>query len=238
VINPLKNPNNINALHSMDRVEIVFYTDPLCCWSWAMLPELEKLKASFGDLMNITYCMGGLIKDWNSFADPLNNVSKPSQMGPVWMDASRQTGLAINDTLWATDPPSSSYPACIAVKTAALQSPEAEAAYFKQLAAAAMVDGKNTAKPVVLVQVAEQLAKELPHVFNLPDFLRDYNNESSRNAFRDDLQRVRANHIGRFPTLTLAYQQKKILMTGYRTYDILLDALTNIAPSLVPEHSR
>lgn len=222
----------------MDRVEIVFYTDPLCCWSWAMLPELQKLKASFGDLIHITYCMGGLIKDWKSFTDPLNNVSFPSQMGPVWMDVSLKTGLKINDALWATDPPESSYPACIAVKTAALQSAEAEAAYFKHLAAAAMEDGKNISRPEVLVRVAEQLAKALPDIFHLNDFLRDYNNESSRNAFRDDLQCVKSNHIGRFPSLTFTYQQKKILMTGYRTYDILQDALVHIAPSLIQEDNR
>ncbi len=215
----------------MDRVEIVFYTDPLCCWSWALLPELLKVQADFYELASINYCMGGLIKDWNSFIDPLNNVSKASQLGPVWMDASRQTGIEINDALWATDPPSSSYPACIAVKTAALQSPAAGAAYFKFVSAAAMLDGKNIAKPEVLVFVAEQLAAELPELFNLNDFLKDYNNESSRSAFRNDLQRVKSDNVGRFPTVTLAYQEKKIMMTGYRSYDVFVDAITHILPT-------
>ena len=216
----------------MDRIEIVFYTDPLCCWSWALLPELLKVKTEMGEQLHIDYCMGGLIKDWNNYSDPLNNVSFPSQMGPVWMDAAIKTGLPIQDALWAIDPPASSYPACIAVKTAGLQSADAEAAFFRYVASAALQDGKNTARPEVLVAVAEQLAADLPGVFHLQQFLSEYNNESSRDAFRRDLQRLNANKIGRFPTLTITYRERKMMMTGYRSYDILMDALADIAPAV------
>lgn len=228
MINPQKNLNNINPLIDTDRVEIVFYTDPLCCWSWALFPELLRLRADFEDLVTISYCIGGLIKDWNNFADPLNNVSQPSQMGPIWMEAAQKTGINFSHYLWVDDPPTSSYPACIAVKTAGLQSLLAEELYFKNIAEAAMLNGMNISKPEVLVQIAQQLSEEFPDIFDPSHFLQNYNNEESRNAFRQDLQKIKSNGIGRFPTVTMAYRQKKIMFTGYRSYDVLLDAFSKI----------
>lgn len=228
MINQLKNPNKINSFSNKDRIEVVFYTDPLCCWSLAILPEITKLQNQYGSLINLSYCMGGLIKDWNSFTDPLNNVSKPSQMGPVWMDASLKMGMDINYSMWVENPPSSSYPACIAVKTAALQSKEAEASYFKYIAEAALMRGKNISKPEVLVEVAEQLFEEKSEIFDLHHFLKNYNNETSRDAFRHDLQKVKSNNIGRFPTVTMAFNNKKLLLTGYHPFDTLADAFLNI----------
>jgi putative protein-disulfide isomerase len=43
-------------------------------------------------------------------------------MGPEWMQAGRIAGLMVADKIWITDPPSSSFPACIAVKCAEDQS--------------------------------------------------------------------------------------------------------------------
>lgn len=228
-----KNLNNINSLTPKDRVEITFYTDPLCCWSWALLPELLKVKANFNDSVCLNYCMGGLIKDWNSFSDPINNVNQPSQMGPIWLDASQKTGIDFNDSLWVNDPPHSSYPSCIAVKTAELQSPDAGAAFFEMLAETAMLEGKNISKPEVLVYVAQKLEAKLPDVFNLTHFIHNYNNEQSRDAFKSDLQKVKFNQIGRFPTVTLSFNKKTIVFTGYRPYDVILDALSDIAPAII-----
>lgn len=237
MINQPKNPSNINSFSNKDRVEVVFYTDPLCCWSWAILPEITKLQNQYPGFINLTYCMGGLIKDWNSFTDPLNNVCKPSQMGPVWMDVSLKTGLDINYSLWVENPPSSSYPACIAVKTAALQSAEAEVSYFKLITESALMQGKNISQPEVLVEVAEQLSDENPEVFDLQHFLQNYNNESSRDAFRHDLQKVKSNNIGRFPTITMAFNNKKLLLTGYHIFDTLADAFLDITSSALKANS-
>jgi putative protein-disulfide isomerase len=198
-----------------------------------MLPELLRLESDFREKLTLKYCMGGLIKDWNDFNDPLNNVAHPSQMGPVWMDADIKTGLDIQYGLWVNDPPSSSYPACIAVKTAELQSDFAGKAYFRSITAAAMQQGENISKSEVLINTARSLASEYPDDFKLEAFLRDYNQESSRNAFRTDLKQVRFNQIGRFPSLTYAYQEKKLIITGYRSYQVLFNALSDIAPTLV-----
>ncbi|RRN78155.1 DsbA family protein, partial [Pseudoxanthomonas sp. SGD-10] len=103
-----KQKNQSNKVTREDRVEIAFYTDPLCCWSWALQPHLFKLLEEYEGIISLRLYLGGLIKDWKQFSDPINNISKPSQMGPLWMDAARKTGVFIDESLWVNDPPLSS----------------------------------------------------------------------------------------------------------------------------------
>src|SRR5690606_17166903 len=99
------------------------------------------------------YRMGGLLPSWNNFNDPMNDVSRPIQMGPIWADVKHRSGMPINNMVWINDPPDSSYPACIAVKCASLQSPDAAEAYLRKTREAVMVDGKNISKQNVLLDI-------------------------------------------------------------------------------------
>src|SRR4051812_38967292 len=136
---PLKNAG------TADPVEIVYYTDPLCCWSWAMEPQWRKLRYQFRHHLKWRYCMGGLLPSWSHFTDGVNSVSRPAQMGPIWMEASHISGMPINNHIWINDPPASSYLSCIAVKCVALQAPELEDWYLRLLREAVMLHGKNIA---------------------------------------------------------------------------------------------
>jgi putative protein-disulfide isomerase len=214
-----------------DRINIVYYTDPLCCWSWAFEPHWHRFLAAFSEQISYRYCMGGLIPDWDKFSDPMNSVSRPIQMGPVWMEAKHMTGVEIDDTLWMRDPPSSSYPACIAVKTAGLQSFDSGELYLKHLRRAVMTEGKNIAKPEVLLEIAEQTSRLYPERFNVVTFKKAFNSEASRQAFRDDLSKIRYNKIGRFPTLTMSRPDGKgIMITGFRPFEALVEAFRQVLP--------
>lgn len=218
-----------------DRVEIVYYTDPLCCWSWAFEPQWRRLRYEFSGKIRWRYRMGGLLPDWNSYNDPMNAVSRPLQMGPVWMEARYVSGMPIQDRIWYEDPPTSSYPACIAVKCAELQSVEVGEQYLRCIREAVMLEGRNIAKNEVLIDEAVKLAQKLPQVFDAAQFENDLKQGAGREAFRQDLQKVRYYQIGRFPTLTLQRpSQPGVMITGYRPYSVLLDALSRVAPDLKP----
>src|SRR5436190_8530475 len=103
-------------------IEITIFTDPLCCWSWAFEPQLQHLKMILAGQAEWQYRMAGLLPSWNNFQDNVNAVSRPIQMGPVWMHAGQIAQKPICHRLWIDDPPASSYPACIAVKCTQLQS--------------------------------------------------------------------------------------------------------------------
>ncbi len=105
----------------MTRFSVEYYTDPLCCWSWGMEPQMRKLRYLLRDRLQINYVMGGLIRDWHHFSDQMNDINRPSQVGPLWMEARNTTGQPMQEILWIKDPVDTTYPACMAVKAAELQ---------------------------------------------------------------------------------------------------------------------
>jgi putative protein-disulfide isomerase len=218
-----------------DRLVIEYYTDPLCCWSWAFEPQWRRLRYEYKGKVQWHYHMGGLLPGWGNFSDPLYSVNRPQQMGPVWMEAAQLSGQPMHDRIWVDDPPASSYPACIAVKCAALQSAEAEEAYLRRLREFVMLQGKNIAKEDVLFEVAKDLAAHQPQLLNAAQFEADYQQGKGQQAFREDLQKVRFGNITRFPALVLKKQgQRSIIIVGFRPYNVLLEALQQIAPELTP----
>lgn len=225
--------NKILQQNQAGRVEITFYTDPLCCWSWAFEPQWRRLQYEFHNTIICRYVMGGLLPQWKNFNDPLYSVSRPMQMGPVWYEASTTSGMKIYDRIWVENPPASSYPACIAVKCAELQSHMAGVGYLRMVREAVMLHGKNIAEQSVLTDIARNLAGNCPNLLNVDRFLYDLTaSDNGIDAFRTDLNEVQNRNISRFPTLIMRSADKpSIMITGYRPYPVLLDAIKQMYPS-------
>lgn len=218
-------------------VRITYYTDPLCSWSWAFEPEWRRLRYEFGDQLAWGYRMGGMIADWSSYSDPLNDIGGPAQMGPQWFQVGRLTGMPIDARIWQEDPPSSSYLACIAVKAAELQGCEHGERYLRRVREAVMCERRNVTRREVLLAIARELAVDprSAHGFHVDEFMRALDVGGALEAFRDDLQDAAYRGIGRFPTLILQPADGQgVVITGYRPYPLLRAALAHVAPDLVP----
>lgn len=212
--------------HRWAGVHVDFWTDPLCCWSWAMEPHWRRLLAEVGAGLRWRYRMGGMIPDWGGYEDPLNAVSRPAQLGPVWMQARHMTGAEIDDRVWALDPPRSSIPACAAVKAAELQGREAAELYFRAVRTMLMREGRNIARHEVLAEAAQRVEAEHPARFDRGRFLADLGSPAALDALREDLMQARYHDIGRFPTLILRSEGRPSLMlVGYRPYEVLRAAM-------------
>ena len=205
-----------------DGVEVTFYTDPLCCWSWAMVPAWDRLKAECGPGIKIRYKMGGLLPSWKHFEDAAHSITRPSQMGPEWMHAAHLSGVKIDSRVWITDPPASSYPACIAVKCVQLQSESFAETYLHLLGRAVMVEGINIAKYKKALLDAAWLLHDKYSDFDLFRFRDDLTGDAGKEAFRKDLQETKYLGINHFPTLVITRKDRtKVILTGYQTYESL-----------------
>jgi predicted DsbA family dithiol-disulfide isomerase len=98
-------------LSHVNVVQVRYYTDPTCPWSWALEPAVRKLKWEFAEGLRFSYVMCGTVRGG---ADPLDRTRET-------LEASDRSGMPVDARLWLDDAPSSSYPACIAVKAAAEQ---------------------------------------------------------------------------------------------------------------------
>jgi putative protein-disulfide isomerase len=202
-------------------VEVTFYTDPLCCWSWAMQPAWDRVVAECAEGVKVQYKMGGLLPSWKHFEDAAHSISRPTQMGPEWMHAAHLSGVTINSQIWITDPPASSYPACIAVKCVQLQSEGYGEKFLQILRKAVMVDGKNIAKNGVIQDAAWLLHDQHPD-FDLFKFRDDLMGDAGKEAFRKDLQDGKYLAVNRFPTLVVKRKLgPAVMLTGYQSYESL-----------------
>lgn len=220
---------------SEGRVEITYYTDPLCCWSWAMEPQWRKLRYEYRGNISWNYKMGGLIPNWKNYNDAVYSITRPAQMGPMWMEAQQISGMPMNDRIWIDNPPSSSYQACIAVKCAEMQSPEAAELYLRHLREAVMLRGINIAGQEAQIELARELNNKWPSLFDSGVFTQRLLDEVGIPLFQDDLQKARYFNISRYPSLVISKSKKPaILLVGYRPYEALKKAVMEIAPELTP----
>jgi len=223
---------------SADIVEITYFTDPLCCWSWALEPQWQRLLFEYDGHIARKYVMGGLLPEWDKYEDTVNFISRPAQMGPLWMQASHISGMPMASTIWHTDPPVSSYSACIAVKCAELQSPAAGERYLRLLRESLMLHSRNISRQEVLVETAQQLAGEIKD-FDLDKFEQDLVNGTGLEAFRTDLHAVQIQNIERFPALLFRRNgHRSVMLTGYKPYEILLEAFQQVATGIQQVNSH
>ena len=228
---PQLSVKNDGFLVRTGKYNITCYTDPLCCWSWAMEPAWQKLQFEWEGALQVQYKMGGLLPSWQHFKDTANSISRPSQMGPEWMTAAHLSGVPINSRIWITDPPSSSYPACIAVKCVQLQSSAMAETYLRSLRQAVMRDGINIAKTSELLTQTKALAANYPD-FNASLFQDDLLGHRGKEAFRQDLREVKYLNINRFPTMVIKKGDgTTTVLTGYQTYESLRASLSEKKPT-------
>ena len=110
-------------------VEVVEYTDPYCTWCWGSEPILRKIQERYGEQVEITFKMGGLVADIGDFFDPLNLIVGEGifeQVAALWEDASRRHGMPVDSRVFRdlVGEFRSTYPANIAYKAAQMQSQE------------------------------------------------------------------------------------------------------------------
>jgi len=170
--------------------------------------------------VQVSYKMAGLLPSWKHFSDSVNAITKPIQMGPEWMHARAVSGVPMDDRLWIIDPPASSYPACIAVKAANMQSPEAGRKYLHLAQKAVMTGCRNIARQQVLLDIAA----ELNQLLDLERFRSDLLGDKAREDFRKDLQEAKFLHITRLPTIVFKGLRETSLISGYQTFENLTQA--------------
>ena len=103
-------------------VRVRCITDPACVWSWAAEPTTRALMVEFGDELEWTFVMGGLAREL-----PAEGLVRP------WLEAAGESGMPTDPRLWYEGPIRSTYPACMAVKAAQEQGPEAGMRYLRAL---------------------------------------------------------------------------------------------------------
>lgn len=177
----------------VDRVmsiEVRYYTDPCCSWSWGSEPKLRKLIWEFGDELRFRWVMGGLAREYGpDYRDEEAGIGSGSDvfadLVAHWLDVAAETGMPIDPRLWRRNPIFSTYPACQAVKAAQEQGPDAGYRYLRRLREGLLCERKK-------LDHAEALIGEAgPAGLDTERFRIDLSSHAITEAFGVDLEETR-----------------------------------------------
>ncbi|HEU0024472.1 MAG TPA: DsbA family protein [Thermoleophilaceae bacterium] len=156
-------------------VRVRWYTDPACSASWAAEPKRRSLLVEFGDDLSFTYVMGGLARDY----DPGYSDAE------TWLAQAADSRMPMDPRIWTEGPIRSSFPACIAVKAAAEQGPEAEDRYLRAVREGLMCLRRKLDNVEALVEVAREAGLDVRR------FRIDAQSNAILESFADDLEETR-----------------------------------------------
>jgi predicted DsbA family dithiol-disulfide isomerase len=209
-----------------DDATLVQYTDPMCTWCWGSEPIVRRLRAAFGDQLRIRYVMGGLVEDFDEFYDAANDISTPGDVAPHWLEASEQHGMPVDTSVFESDPAHSTYPASVAFVAARQQDTDRAHRYLRLLREAYATQARNVNRRTEQVALAERVG------LDVDAFTAALDDGSAREAFEADLDRTREAGVPAFPTYDVLGPAGERRLTGFKGFDALADALTDVAPGL------
>ena len=161
----------------MMTVQVRFYTDPACPWSWAGEPATRRLMWEFEGELEFVWVMGGLTRSYEH-ANLLDVVSQ-------WLVDAAEGGMPCDPRIWTENPLASTYPACQAAKAAAEQGPQAAYRYLRTLREGIMFERRKLDHADVLIDAAGRAGIDRPR------FEVDLRSHAITEAFGSDLDQVR-----------------------------------------------
>lgn len=218
-------------------MDVEWFTDPMCSWSWGMQPQLLELRAALQGRAEFRLRLVGMVNG-PDLTDPLQPIHQPGQWAPQWWEMSRATGMPCDPAIWHHDPPTDSRLACLAVAAARLQSDRAGWAMLRRLREAVMLERRNIARTEVIGAVADALGAE--GRLDAAVWREDLQGRAVRTAMRDDMAHAAYHGIRRFPSLLLrpSGSSRAMLIVGWRPWDVLVDALTELGLDIERTPSR
>lgn len=150
---------------SDDRIEVTYWSDPLCIWAFVSQHRHERVRADYADRVRIVErvvpVFGSIPRRFRegSWAE-----AGPQGRARKTREVAAKFGIeGVDGSLWVDDPPASSWSpgmAVVAVRAMAAEGevPEGNDALFHlALRDAAFVENRNTARREVQLEVAEAL---------------------------------------------------------------------------------
>ena len=174
----------------MMTVQVRFYTDPACPWSWAAEPALRRLMWEFEGELEFVWVMGGLARRYGrEYRDEEGRIGHGpdchADLISHWLKVAADGLMPTDPRIWTESPLTSTYPACQAVKAASEQGWEAGYRYLRRVREGVMFERRKLDHPEALKAEAD------PAKLDRERFGIDLFSEAITEAFAADLEEVR-----------------------------------------------
>jgi predicted DsbA family dithiol-disulfide isomerase len=174
----------------MMTVQVRFYTDPACPWSWAGEPALRRMMWEFEGELDFVWVMGGLARQYGSgYRDEEGRIGQgPDCFADLishWLDVAAEGQMPLDPRIWRENPLSGTYPVCQAVKAAAEQGPDAAYRYLRSAREGIMLERRKLDHADSLIAAAGRARIDRAR------FEIDLRSHAITEAFGADLDEVR-----------------------------------------------
>jgi predicted DsbA family dithiol-disulfide isomerase len=174
----------------MMTVQVRFYTDPACPWSWAAEPALRRLIWEFDGELEFVWVMGGLARQFGKeYRDEQGRIGYGpdchADLISHWLKVAAEGLMPTDPRIWTESPLTSTYPACQAVKAAVEQGWEAGYRYLRRLREGIMFERRKLDHSEALLAAARGTHLDRSR------FEIDLFSEAITEAFAADLDEVR-----------------------------------------------
>ncbi|WP_336325591.1 DsbA family protein [Halovenus sp. HT40] len=207
-------------------VTITEFTDPFCTWCWGAEPLLRRLEEVYGKQLHVEFVMGGLIADFDSFHDPANGITEPSDVAPHWEEAAARHGMPVDADVWHENPPQSSYPASIAFEAAEFQERDLANQYLRRLREAFATERRKIDERDVLLELAADVGLDTDKLET------DIESDRAKAAFEEDRAYTRDLGVQTFPTFRISGNDTKQWLAGSQSFETVVSELEAVDPGL------
>ncbi|WP_438314249.1 DsbA family protein [Sporosarcina sp. FA9] len=209
-----------------NTVELYYVTDPICSHCWALEPVLRKFVKQYGNYFNMHTLMGGLLENWDGFADVSNGISSPADVAGHWREVGEHSRMPIDGTVWYDDPIASSFIPSRVYKVIQEKNPELANTFLRYAREELFAFNKNIAHDELLIDLVNRVGlngEEIVSQSKLPE---------ANTLLQEDFKRVRELGVRGFPTIVMVNkEQKGVRIVGAKT----LEEYTNALQQLLPE---
>lgn len=234
----------------MDRLKITEFADPVCTWCWGTSPITRALEYRYGDQIEISYVMTGMVEDIRTFNNRRLEIGGEDielsnrNILKNWLEASKVHGMPVQEKGFHlfNEKYRSTIPQCMAYITAKILSPKKADGgrdlgkahkYLRRLQEATAAEAMHTANPDVLVDLAAVEGYE-PNLFR-----ETMESEKVRNAYESDKIVCRHYGVQSTPTFLIEHKMQEVLLQGFTTCETLERNISQITyDKVVPMTTR
>ena len=201
-----------------NKPRLLYFTDPMCPWSYGFTPEISKLYGEYQEHIGLRLVMGGLhVNDNLILTEPAKH-----EMARQWHRIQDITGRRFNFNffnhkhhyLYNTEP------ACRAMVTLRYMKGDVEFELFKALQENFFIEGEDLTQDDSLVDVL------LKFDIEEDDFLSMFHSENMYLETQDDFDFTSRVRVNVFPSLYLkANHSLTLISRGYKPYMDLMPRL-------------
>lgn len=215
----------------VDRIQVVWYTDPHNVWCWGCEPMMRRLEVVYPGAVEVEIRQGGLFEDFTPVREQWARMSGGRWTASVlaFFDAvSAQHRMPMNAErmIEAVDDFTSTWPACIATKAADLQGREAGRRYLRALREAWCLDGRGIHRTSVQTDVAK--AVEL----DVDAFSKALQDGSAEQMFQEDRHACEQLEVRGFPAFEIRRGDVVARLNGWQPWEVFEDVLRKVHPDL------